>query len=609
MSAFALVAAPDTPVDVEASAFVEAVARAKRLSTPALVEAGPACRAAKLDGPTSRHRGIVRDHASGSWLLVAGTLVLPGGPASELGLADFLADVLARGAAALAGCDGQFGLVIHDARSGTILVATDPLGYFGVYIGEARGMTYVSTAALPIASAIDAQLDELGVGTFLRAGKVFGEQTLWQGVERIAPATVVTLAAGRRRSEVYWRASVDPAVGRLPLSDVVDATGSRIVDGLRHQLAGEGTVWSDLTGGFDTRLLVMSLHRAGVAFDCEVVGPEGHPDVRIAMQVAAALGRSCERFDLPVDWVDRAPGRIDAALGHADGHLDVLATLRALWVHEAEAGRHRLLLSGMGGELWRGPIWWPERRRLGRSTTVHYDRQLWSIMHPVDETVLVRPDRERVRAALAARFRAIGEQDPDEMNTVKLDRLWLYRETAHAGAWLSLGAGIIRIMTPLFSPAIVGYAMSVDPRWRSGNHVVRHLFERAAPALAGIEVEGRGPAGPIRLRTVHRTLPSRIARLRRMAQKAGQVALDRKVLPRERDEGFDRAAWRRAIVAALQGSGALDTGSMVTADLYDPARLAALIARSTQPGFGDEPLLGRIATVELAARKVGRGMS
>lgn len=609
MSAFALVVAPDAPSEADARTFIAAVARAKGLSPPSSLEVSEGCLAAKLDGPTSRHRGVIRDRATDSWMLVAGTLVPPGGASQGATLEALLADFLARGAAALTGCEGQFSLVVRDGRRRMTSVATDPLGYFGVFVGEARGSTFVSTAALPIAGAITAHLDELGVGTFLRAGKVFGEQTLWRGVERIPPATVVTFGPDGRRSEIYWRARLDSNIGRLSLTDIVDGSGAIIIDRLRHQLAGEGTMWSDLTGGFDTRLLVMSLDRAGLPFEAEVVGPDDHADVRIARRVASALGRSCERFHLPADWVELAPDRIASALGHGDGHLDVLATLRALWVHEQEAGRHPLLLSGMGGELWRGPIWWPERRGLGRATEVHYDRQLWSIMHPVDEAVFARPDRPLVRADLIRRFRSVGEQEPDEPNTAKLDRLWLYREVAHAGAWLSLGAGIIRIMTPLFSPAIVEYAMSVDPRWRSGNHVVRHLFERSSPALSAIEVEGRGPAGPIRLRTAHRFLPSRLARLRRMADKAAQVTFDRRLTKPERHEGFDRVAWRRSIVATLQRSGALDPSAMVTADLYDRGRLASLLARAPEAGFGQEPLLGRIVTVELAARAVGRGIS
>lgn len=605
MSAFALVIDHASAIVGDAEPFFAAVGRARGVDPPAetIVAAGHA--AAKFDGATALHRGSLRHEPSGSWLLAAGTVGYADASGAPADLTTLLADFVAGGPSVLSRCDGQFALVAYHGPEGTVSVITDPLGYFSVFAARRGGRTYLSTAALPVARQVASPADDVGVDTFLRTGKVFGERTLWRDVRRLPAATVETFTPSGVASTVYWRPTLDPIVRRLGLDEAVDGTAVVIEAALRNLLSGEGTVWSDLTGGFDTRLLTMSLARAGVPFEANVVGPPDHPDVRIALRIARAMDWSCRHFQLPPDWVESAPTRLAAALGHGNGQLDVLATLRPLWVHEQEAARHPLLLSGMGGELWRGPIWWPERRRRPGATGVHYDRQLWSLMHPVDESIMARPARDGVRAELVARFREAGEHDPDWPTTAKLDRLWLYRETAHAGAWLSLGAGIMRIMTPLFSPRIVAYAMSLDPRLRRGNRVVRHLFERLAPALAEIEVEGRGPAGPIRLRSAHRFLPSRLHRLRRMVDKAAQIALDRRLAGGPRAEGFDRVAWRRTIVDALRREGVLEPTAMATGGLYRRGPFEAFLARAAAPGFGDEALLGRVVTVELAARAVG----
>lgn len=601
MSAFAVVIHQETGLDEDPRAFASLVGQAKGVGEDVTWLEERTCLAAKFDGTGARHRGVIRHAPTGSWLIAAGTVAVPPSQGDDP-FEGLLVAFLERGPVALAACEGQFGLVIYDGRDGSVSIATDPLGYFGVWIGDGRGNTFVATAAIPIARTIGSPLDDLGVATFLRTGKVFGEQTLWRGVQRLTPGTVVTNKGADRTHQVYWSPRLDPALRRLDLDATVESVHALLPRALSQTLDGERGMWADLTGGWDTRLLTMYLALSGIDFEAEVVGPTGDMDVDIARAVATAMGWHLEQIELPGDWVAQSPSRVSLAMGHADGHLDVLATLRALWVHGREATRHGFLVNGMGGEMWRGPTWWPEGRSLGRSTTVHYGRQLWSVMHPIDETLFDPKEASHVRSGLERRFRAAGEADPGEPNNVKLDRLWLFRETAHAGAWLSLGAGVIRITTPLFSPTIVQHAMSIDPRWRQGNQVVRHLFERYAPPLAAIEIEGRGSAAPLRHRTAYMRIPDRIHRLRRAVDKVGQVALRRPPRLAQRRGGFDAVGWRRTMVGALRSQGVLEPRSMATGSIYRRDRLEALIAAADQPSFRGQPLLGRVATVELAAR-------
>jgi hypothetical protein len=586
--------------------FVQQVARHKSLPMPTeslVTEQGIA---AKFNAPSARHTTVARDAASGSWLIAAGTLIDAVAPDDELH--NLLMDYLARGAGVFARCDGLFALIVYDGSTKQLAVVSDPFGYFSVFYGSRDGCTFVSTSALAVAQQIQSPPSELGVNCFLRTGKVFGEMTLWRDVKRLRAATVLEFTPGGARESVYWRPAFDPRIARLSFEDAIDASLEHMQAVIRRNLAREGKVWTDLTGGFDTRLLVLLLDRAHIPFKANFVGIPNDPDVRIAHTIVRELNWEHRHFQLPQSWPQECPAYLQDALGRGDAHLNVLLLLRALWAHRQESREYAVLLSGLGGEMWRGPIWWPERAALGQSKDVHYDRQLWSLMHPIDETVLVAVDDAQVRRELIEQFTCAGEQDPDALNTFKLDLLWTYRETAHVGAWASVAAGLVRILPPLFSKDIVSFLISLDYRWRLKNKLVRHLFAKYHPILANLEVEGRGPALPRRWNNAYRFIPSRLAYYRRALNKLAEIRLGRSLWVNRRSEVFSPVEWRSAILDFVEGQGLFRPGEMRSGKLYRREPLRALLDQARTSGFRQDEFLGRIITIEMALRASGTAL-
>lgn len=559
--------------------------------------------AAKLDSRGSLHPGVTVDDATGSWLIAAGTVVdtqqvLPDGALSLL-----LQDYLVHGLTVFSRLDGVFALVVWDNRNRKLSIVSDPFGYFSVFYGERGSRTFIATSALAVARQIQSAPSKLGVHSFLRTGKVFDDTTLWRDVKRVRAATVLEFGDGGLRESTYWTPKVDSALSKLSLADAVDTAAQVLPDILKRNLSREGKVWSDLTGGYDTRLLVMLLERAGLPFKANFVGPRTHPDVVIAEEIVKRMNLEHQHFELPGNWPKEAPRYLKEAVQRGDGHLNALLLLRPLWVHYQERGQLTTLLSGLGGEMWRGINWWSERAALGKSTLVHYERQLWSVMHPVPNEVFARESEPFVQAELRRLFAQEGERCPEAPNTFKLDRVWTFRETAHTGAWTSFAAGLLRVVPALFSKDIISLVMSLDYRWRVHNSLVKHMLYKYRPVLADLEVEGRGPALPLRLDNWYRFIPSQLSWSRKALNKLGQVTLQKSLWPANRPTGYSELEWRREIQRFADTENIFRPSSMRSGALYHPEQLEFFLAQAQTEEFKHDEFLGRIITVELALRE------
>ncbi len=583
--------------------FARRVAEAKWLNRPAATVTGSGCIGAKFDSAQSLHQRVSVDNATGSWLIAAGTVIDTAHPAPDGDLSALLCDYISRGSVVFSRLDGVFTIALYNGQTHTLAIVSDPFGFFSVFTGERGNQTFIGTSALAVAQQLGATPSELGIQCFLRTGKVFGEMTLWKQVKRLRAATVLEFGSQGIRESVYWTPTIDESLSKLRLRDAVDASVQVVPGLLKRNLGREGKVWSDLTGGFDTRFLDALLERAQIPFKADFVGPDDHPDVQVAKSIVERTGWEHQHFQLPRTWAQDAPDYLEEALYRGDGHLNVLLMLRPLWVHHREREQFGMLLSGLGGEMWRGLNWWSERAAIGRTPVMHYERQLWSLMHPIPEEAFIVNSRALVQDELTRQFRAVGERCPDAQNTFKLDSVWVYRETSHTGAWTTCAAGLLRVIPAMFSKDIVSFVMSLDYRWRVSNSLVRHWLGKYRPELADIEIEGRGPAAPLRLDNWYRFIPSRLAWSRKALDKAAQVAFGRSLWQTSRPVSYSRLELRRGILQYVAAHGMLNPTLMHSGGLYRANALESLLALSQQENFKYEEFLGRVITVEMALRE------
>jgi asparagine synthase (glutamine-hydrolysing) len=496
--------------------------------------------------------------------------------------------------------DGQFALVAYDARSEKVTVAADALGLQALHAADRNGLTYVSTSSLALARHLRSAPDRFGFASFLRAGYLFGAQTLWEGVERLEPATELGFGPSEVERTTYWRPEIDRDVSRLGFDAAVDHCLEIALETYGRRLARRRDAWVDLTGGYDTRLLALLLTHAGVTFDANTRGDPVGADRRIARQLAGTMGWRLEEIVVPDDWDRTVADVLPTAAAWADGTLEVLELSWVLWAHARLAREHPLLLIGGGGEHLRGFAWRQEFLQGGKSTRVNWDNWLdMRMLHPMDVSLFETDPTADVRADMRGRMGAWVAPYADELNTTQLDVLYAYKMTGHFGAYRSADAAHLHAELPFYFRPVFTAAFSTSHRHRDNHRLMRHLISRLDRKAAAIATSTGGPAEPWRPTNLHRFFPYYTQIGRKAANKLSQRTLGRALLPGRTEAWWCPPAARRAAVAALTHD------QLRSRPLYDEPALERLLERAGEPAFEETTVLGRVLTAELALRAAG----
>ncbi len=538
---------------------------------------GEFARCAKIDGEVGG--GI--DREGDGWCAAVGKIHTEGSPVR----------------ASLGDVDGQFAAVRYDGRAAVLEIFNDPFGMQAMYVAERDGKMYASTSAMALGRFLRAAPDPLGAALFLRTGRQYGPVTHWQGVRRLDPATVLTLGESGFTSATYWRPVVDERIRRMSLQETANHAAEVLVGLLRRRLGGEPCLLADLTGGFDSRLVVAALARAGLSFAAQTSGEAETVDVRLARAVARAGGVRWHQERLPDEWTPDV-GALQTALGWGDGTLEVLQLSEVLWRQQQRARACRVLVTGGGGEHLGPQPWLQEFWRAGRSRQINWNNlMLMRALTPVDLSVLrTDPTPAVQRYTREVLSRASGVY-AGQLNTTQLDAVYIARTVGHFGAYRCASEAYVRCELPFYYKDVFGAGFSAHFGHRNGHKLHRTTIGTLDAVMGAVDTERGGPAQRMHLRNAHRFAPY----YWRLGKTAVRKA--RRRSSHSASEGPAQVGFRHA-VGVLRAAGALDPRIMRSGALYDAHALEALLARAQQPNFGAWDVVGRVVTLELALRSV-----
>ena len=179
-----------------------------------------------------------------------------------------------RGAEALGQVRGMFALAFLDRTRGRLLLARDRLGVKSLYfIDRPEGFFFASEPkALLALPWVRPELDDARLADYFAGRSVPSPATLFRGIERLHPGTVLTRSLAHRTAEVrqYWRLpGPRPAMAPdLSLAEAVDRVEAGLLASVRRRLVADVPVGAFLSGGLDSGLIVAAMRRLG------------HPEVR-----------------------------------------------------------------------------------------------------------------------------------------------------------------------------------------------------------------------------------------------------------------------------------------------------------------------------------------
>ena len=270
--------------------------------------------------------------------------------------------------------NGMFAFALWDARRRRLIIARDRLGIKPIYVyRDARRIAFASEAkALLALPGISAEIDPAALHSYLNLGYVTAPRSIFRGIRKLPPASMLTVEAGRVEERRYWR--MLPTIDRKPSeAEWTERIRARLDEAVRMQMVSDVPIGAFLSGGIDSSTVVglMAAH-SDRPIRTYAIGFEGgaaddfYNELPYARRVADLFHTEHHEIVVRPDVVALLP----RLLWHMDEPISDTAFITTYLVSEFARRDVTVILSGVGGdELFGG-----YRRYLGNHYQAYFDR-------------------------------------------------------------------------------------------------------------------------------------------------------------------------------------------------------------------------------------------
>ncbi|MEO8741441.1 MAG: asparagine synthase (glutamine-hydrolyzing) [Casimicrobiaceae bacterium] len=270
--------------------------------------------------------------------------------------------------------NGMFAFALWDTRRRRLLIARDRLGVKPLYVWhDGHRLAFASEAkALFALPGIRAELDPAALRSYLALGYVPSPQSMFKGVRKLPPATVLVAEDGKLVEHCYWRPP-DKVDRSITETDWIASVRERLEESVRMQMVSDVPIGAFLSGGVDSSAVVafMSAHSAQPVktYAIGFAGGEAeafYNELPYARQIAQKFGTEHHEIVVRPDVVSLLP----RLLWHMDEPIADTAFITTYLVSEFAHRDVTVILSGVGGdELFGG-----YRRYLGNHYQARFNR-------------------------------------------------------------------------------------------------------------------------------------------------------------------------------------------------------------------------------------------
>jgi asparagine synthase (glutamine-hydrolysing) len=228
-------------------------------------------------------------------------------------------------------------------EDGQLKVVNDRYGFYPLYYYADDGDLALSPSVLQlVALRGGASLDPAALAVFLRLGFFVGNDTPFRGIRALPPNAVVSWEGDRlQMSGERPRVAANGLARREARDGFIDLFRAAVA----RRIPGRGPVTVPLSGGKDSRHILLELFRAGVRPTCVTVDLPHTGDLQVARALTDALG-------VPHVAIEPSASRLDTELRKnratsfcADEHGWYMALVDYLRAHPST------IFDGIGGDV------------------------------------------------------------------------------------------------------------------------------------------------------------------------------------------------------------------------------------------------------------------
>jgi asparagine synthase (glutamine-hydrolysing) len=408
--------------------------------------------------------------------------------------------------------EGMFAIALFDGRNRQLHLIRDRIGVKPLYIADLDGRFLFASEIKAILEAVDRrpELNLVALNHFLTLRYVPAPQTIWKGVFKLLPATILTLdldkgtRAERRYWEVHFRAQPEE-----PGRDYVKEFETLFLASVdKRLLAADVPVGVFLSGGLDSSAVSMAasmlghrdLHTFTVAFDDGGIFDETgyarqvaerfgtrHHEVRVGQkEMIEFLPRQVHHTDepladlttMPLYYLSRLARQHVKAVLSGEGSDEILAgydleqaMVKLRWLRLAERAAPRFVLRAAGqllgrrGEVLRtlgevGLSGYARARALSpaREWPEHEKRLLWRSY----------PDSEPTESLVSGWYARSRSPDPLDQAQDVLIGDWLVEDLLMKADKMSMAASL-EAREPFLDHALIEWAATLPAAWKVGD--------------------------------------------------------------------------------------------------------------------------------------------
>jgi asparagine synthase (glutamine-hydrolysing) len=191
--------------------------------------------------------------------------------------------------------NGMFGLAIWDVQKDRLIVARDAMGIKLIYYKIDDGTLTFGSEIRPILAAQNSRpdVDPVALNLFLRFRYTPSPLTIFQGIRKLAPGTMLVVEKGQCREYRWYKFIPTPFPTRKKKEEAVGELLELYRGAVKRHLLSDVPVGVLLSGGLDSGLLLALMNEQGGPWPAYTVGygeSFGDDELADAAETAAHLG-------------------------------------------------------------------------------------------------------------------------------------------------------------------------------------------------------------------------------------------------------------------------------------------------------------------------------
>jgi len=250
--------------------------------------------------------------------------------------------------------NGMFAFALWDNRSRTLVAARDPFGVKPLYWWtDGRRVALASEVrALMAAGLVQPRVDRVALDHYLACRFVPAPRTLFEGVSKLAPASLLTAREGEAPRIVSYREGPGPPLEGLGGEELSGQLAERFSDAVERQMMSDVPYGAFLSGGVDSAAIAAAMAERGDATPSTfTIGFPGHGSVLDEREYAAGTARALgtDHHDTAMEQSDFL-SELQRCVRHLEEPCGIPSAPALMQLSRFTAQSVKVVLSGQGAD-------------------------------------------------------------------------------------------------------------------------------------------------------------------------------------------------------------------------------------------------------------------